>query len=122
MSTTVYDYVGVYGPDWKQGVLSEHLYLAGWVGIREHITASGRHIAILPDGETWPVVCSELIEIHTEDGPIVGRCGAPVTHGPDHFCCDGHAWVEEEAARPLEDRWADEYQIEENERRSGVPG
>ena len=110
-------FVGSYGPKWKQGVLSEHLHAAAAVGIEVRYTASGGQRAVLPDGSSFRVVCSEVILLHTEDGLQSGRCGSPVSSGEDHFCCDAHSWVEDEARRPLEDRWAEEGAAEDLERR-----
>lgn len=27
------------------------------------------------DGKAIPVVCSEIVQVDTEDGPVSGRCG-----------------------------------------------
>lgn len=74
--------VGSYGQDWKRGVLSEHLR----PGHATHLLPAGTWIVIQPDGHTVRVVCSELVRILTEDGPISGRCGRPVTAGSKLVC------------------------------------
>jgi len=84
-----YDFIGAYGPDWERGIISEHLPRFEKVGGRVHTLASGREIAVLPDGTTAPIVCSHLIWINTEDGRVDGRCGAPVAKG--RWACPGHA-------------------------------
>ena len=73
-------YVGAYGQDWRTGVLSEE---APWT--------------VTCEGEVFPVLCSEMLEVSTEDGPIVGRCGRDVVAGVfdravtvPHWC-EGHA-------------------------------
>lgn len=71
-----------YGPQWTLGIISEHLYKVeahhddeGWFVVDEH-------------GDRYPVLCSELIKIHTEDGPIEGRCGIEVD--ADGYACELH--------------------------------
>lgn len=84
------DLTGCYGPEWRQGVLSDHL---GYVSERARIrtSASGARTYVTEDRSTWPVLCSELIAIRTEDGVIDGRCGDYVVDGGP--CCEGHAFV-----------------------------
>lgn len=82
-ATTPLDaFVGGYGPAWKRGLLSEHvdLFLAAGGTLRTASSGSGRQWALVPLGkgmEAVPVVCSELVEIYTEDGKASSRCGAP---------------------------------------------
>lgn len=69
-------FIGAYGPDWRSGLLSEHLELfrrAG--GTHRPASSDGAGWAVI-DGKAVPVVCSELIRVDTEDGPVSGRCGA----------------------------------------------
>lgn len=69
-------FVGAYGTSWRAGVLSEHLDLfrrAG--GVHRPSNGDGAGWAVV-DGRAFPVVCSELVEVWTEDGPASGRCGA----------------------------------------------
>lgn len=73
------------------GVLSEHLPLVerdrlGWV----HRTASREWAVDAATGKAFPVLCSELIAVYTEDGMGDGRCGLRAT---DLGCCDNHAAV-----------------------------
>lgn len=75
-------FIGAYGPDWRAGLLSEHLdlfKLAG--GAFRPSSGDGAGFALIPteDGGmiARPVVCSELIEVWTEDGRQSGRCGRP---------------------------------------------
>lgn len=68
------------------GVLTEHLALVAPEAIRNF--ASGRKVVAADSGHAYFVCCSELIEVHTEDGPMSGRCGAPV-YGED-WACPGH--------------------------------
>lgn len=78
-----------YGRAWKPGILTEHVHLLG-DSVRVAVTTAGRTWAYpAGGGKAVPVVCSELIEVRTEDGPIVGRCGIQVLH--DRFACEGHA-------------------------------
>lgn len=69
-------FVGAYGQDWREGVLSEHLDLfrrAG--GVHRPSAGDGAGWAVI-DGRAVPVVCSEVVRVDTEDGPVSGRCGA----------------------------------------------
>lgn len=75
-------FVGAYGPDWRAGVLSEHLDLfkrAGGAFLASPSDMAGWALIPAEDGGTdaYPVVCSELVEVWTEDGPASGRCGSP---------------------------------------------
>lgn len=75
------DFVGHYGQDWRAGVLSEHtedFVLAGGT-LRGSASGSGAHWAVLASGEAHPLVCSEIIVVHTEDGDVPGRCGVVAT-------------------------------------------
>src|SRR5262249_6140128 len=84
------DYIQGYGQGWALGLLSEHEASFLAAGGRVRTSASGhRRWAILPSGETHPVVCSELVEVWTEDGRMDGRCGGPVAG--DGWACEGHA-------------------------------
>lgn len=75
-TTAPQDFIGLYGDRWKEGLLSEHLEL--------FIAAGGVHRPSRSDGAGWavidrravPVVCSEIVEVWTEDGRMDGRCGA----------------------------------------------
>lgn len=118
-------FVRNYGPEWVTGVLSDNVAQFEAGGGIVTMTAEGEHLAII-DRETFgrpmrltvPVLCSEIIWISTEDGTIDGRCGSPVMFGEGHWTCENHSWVEEEAMRPLEARWADEAAIERREARA----
>ena len=99
---------GCYGQDWTQGVLAEHLP----AGVDCKVTASGRLVALRPvEGrkmlEAVPVLCGEVVPIHTEDGTISGRCGLPV-HGIDGFACPGHQEAIMAYRNAPEDGWYDE--------------
>lgn len=82
-------FIGGYGPDFQPGVLSEHAadFVVAGGGFR--VAASGRVWAVIPGGRAVPVVCSEIIQVETEDGPISGRCGTPATG--DFGACPFHA-------------------------------
>ncbi len=99
-----YRYLGTYGPKYREGVLSDHLCWAQQAGATTRLTASGRHRVVFPDGSTAQVLCSEIVRIPTEDGPIDGRCGSPVAAGEGHYCCDAHSWVEQQNSHPLGSR------------------
>lgn len=84
-------FAGGYGTDWRQGVLSDHVDLFQRAGGVVRTSPSGRtEWALMSDGTAVPIVCSEIIRIDTEDGPMSGRCGATAT---THGACDGHAEI-----------------------------
>jgi hypothetical protein len=85
---TVQDWVGNYGPSGRRGIISEHVGAAERAGGRAHVTASGRMWITDGKGAAILVVCSELVEIATEDGPIVGRCGLAIN--ADWGTCTTH--------------------------------
>jgi len=91
-----HDYTGSYGPTWTTGILTERLYEAEQAGLLVHRTASGRLYVTGPrGGAAVPVLCSELVDIYTEDGPMTGRCGAPAVETDIDgervaFGCPGH--------------------------------
>lgn len=73
-------FIGAYGTDWRSGLLSEHLELFKQAGGTVRPSAgdgAGFALIPLPDGGmvARPVVCSELVRVDTEDGPVSGRCG-----------------------------------------------
>lgn len=92
MAHTTYNAVeaaaGAYGPTWRRGVATDHLYLVIDAGAVVHISPSGR--TYVQEGrECLPVLCGEVIEIATEDGPMSGRCGEYVYD--NDLACPGHA-------------------------------
>lgn len=69
-------FIGRYGQTWRDGLLSDHLDLfvrAG--GTHRPSRSHGAGWAVI-DGKAFPVVCSEIVRIDTEDGLVSGRCGA----------------------------------------------
>ena len=81
-------FIGAYGPTWREGLLSEHLdafVRAG--GTHRPSRSRGAGWAVI-DGKAIPVVCSEVVRIDTEDGPISGRCGANAL--ASSMTCDDH--------------------------------
>ena len=75
--------VGSYGVDWEPGVLIDHLDQVPERFLVDDGTAIEVH------GERYPVVCGDLIEVPTEDGPISGRCGIQIA-SRDAAGCPGH--------------------------------
>lgn len=98
---------GNYGPEYRYGVLVDHTDPA--VG-RLHVTASGRQVFVTPDGVSTPVLCGDLVMLHTEDGPVDGRCGGYV-HGMD-AACPGHQ-AQNDYWRNLSE--AERYDVERRE-------
>lgn len=80
--------IGAYGPDWTRGVISDHERIAVEMGLPVRVSASGKRRYVVIDHRAEPVLCSEVVEILTEDGPIDGRCGIPVEG--DAYACPGH--------------------------------
>lgn len=95
MTADAYTFSRLYGPGpFRQGVASDHVYLAERAGLE--VRSTGRRSWIVDaTGRTMPVLCSAIIEVWTEDGRSDGRCGA---FAVDAGYCDAHA---EEA-----DAWA----------------
>lgn len=86
--TNLQEATGAYGPAWETGVLVDHAHRLVDATVR--VFASGAVYAVPSGGGApVPVVCGDLIELHTEDGPMSGRCGAPVDG--DRGACAGHA-------------------------------
>ena len=85
-------FVGKYGTDWRDGVLTEHLDLFKRAGGVHRPSPSDLAGWALVPGENgtvaFPVVCSELIRVDTEDGPVSGRCGHPALDATG--TCPGH--------------------------------
>lgn len=106
-----------------RNVLHYEEILLDWVGYaveegaRLHTKANGVPVIIRPNGSTAPVVCAEIVMIPTEDGPVDGRCRAPLTHldddGPGWGCRHGHG---RDSDWTLEADLADAYYSEQNER------
>lgn len=91
------NFTGSYGPDWKTGVVVDHLGSAVEAGMLVHTSPSGAVYVTGPKGGVAvPVVCGEIIMIDTEDGRIDGRCGLPVK--ADEGACPGH-WAQIQAYR-----------------------
>ena len=68
--------VGNYGPNWTEGVLTEHIGRLAEAGLGTIVDADGSvHVYDSDTDEAVLLVCSELVEIQTEDGRIIGRCG-----------------------------------------------
>jgi hypothetical protein len=86
-STKPSEIVGSYGQHWREGVLSEHLsvFLKAGGTFRPAQTFEGW--AVAEDGRAYPVLCSELVEVQTEDGPMTGRCGE---HSVRNGFCEYH--------------------------------
>lgn len=93
---------GVYGPDYRHGVLTDHLGRLVEAGVDLHVTASGRRVAIFEDGSSLPILCSEIVPLYTEDGVVDGRCGRYVRNDDD--ACPGHQFGI--------DRWRNASEIE----------
>lgn len=91
-----------YGAAWTLGILTDHVAKVEAAGLTV-ATVDGLAVVVDADGAI-PVVCSELIEVSTEDGPISGRCGLPVKAGA--FACEGHgadiaAWAAQSEAETI---------------------
>lgn len=91
---TIDDITGLYGRyPATRGILSDHVALALEAGFTLHTGVDGDYVKD-PNGDTALVLCSEIIEIRTEDGTSDGRCGLQVL--PDQWACEGH-WFDTQA-------------------------
>jgi hypothetical protein len=91
---SIHDLTGVYGRGpFTTGIISEHVDLALRAGFTLHTGVDGDYLKDA-EGDTALVLCSELIEVVTEDGRESGRCGIPVI--PDQWACEGH-WFDMDA-------------------------
>lgn len=90
MTKTLEDLQGSYGQGWRQGILTDHAGLATEAGAVVRIPRHGKATYLVPakGGAAIPVLCGEIVMIHTEDGPIDGRCGNDVPGGA--FTCEAH--------------------------------
>lgn len=82
-------FLSAYGHRWVTGVITEHLeaFVAAGGVVRQARSGSGAAWAIV-GRKAYPVLCSDLIPVQTEDGTISGRCGIlAVRHGS----CENHA-------------------------------
>lgn len=87
--TALDNFTGCYGQDWARGVLVDHVGDATQAGCLYHVSPRGWAFLTGPKGgAAEPVLCAEVIEIATEDGPMTGRCGRPVK--ADELGCPGH--------------------------------
>jgi hypothetical protein len=85
---TVHDLTGVYGRGpFRTGILSDHLHIALAAGMELRTGQDGDYVKDA-DGDTALILCSELVEVWTEDGRSTGRCGTPVL--PDQWACEAH--------------------------------
>jgi hypothetical protein len=90
----IHQFTGVYGQTPRVGILSDHLHHALDAGFGFKTGVDGDYVKDF-DGDTALVLCSEIIEIHTEDGISDGRCGLPVI--PGQWACEGH-WFDLDVA------------------------
>ena len=75
------------------GLLSEHEYLFTQEGGIIRTLANGNRVALVPresgcSMDAYPIVCSELVQDFTEDGPISVRCGLRCEG--EAYACPGH--------------------------------
>ena len=92
-TTSLDEFIGAYGPRHREGLISEHTWAFEKAGgtIRYSTSGTGRQWALVPSGKgekAYPVVCSEIIKVDTEDGPTSGRCGEPAMR---LGACERHA-------------------------------
>lgn len=85
----IYDFTGLYGQDWNQGVLIDNLNRAEAAGMKVHTMAIRQYVTGPDGGASFPVVCGDIIAVWTEDGRMDGRCGLPIV--PGRGACEGHA-------------------------------
>ena len=88
-------FIGVYGSDRdRHGVLSDHIGNLEEAG--GAVTRTGSGLAYFPDEMVMvPILCSDIIEVWTEDGRETGRCGERVA-GHNIPWCRKHQLAEPE--------------------------
>ena len=88
VATPPEDYLGQYGQGWRKGLLVDHveLFRASGGEVREAQAHFGWAVV---EGRAWPILCSEIVKVDTEDGPISGRCGEFAT---PEGCCSRHSY------------------------------
>jgi len=81
------EFITGYGQTYRLGLISDHVEMFAAVGgeIRKGNAHAGWAVV---DRKAYPILCSEIIRINTEDGPISGRCGGFAL--PDTGRCSGH--------------------------------
>lgn len=83
-------YLRGWGPAYRTGVVSDHVYsVQALPGTR--VVEGDLATWVVDDqagGRAYPVLCGDLVEWMTEDGPTDGRCGLLAT---DEGACEGHA-------------------------------
>lgn len=87
------DFAGRYGRAWVEGVIAEHIcHLEGTGAFTLRFDADG-FVSVRQDDTVLPLLCGDIIEVPTEDGPISGRCGLPVHRDVVRTVasCPGHA-------------------------------
>lgn len=81
MTQTLESFTSCYGSTWRQGVALDHLAAAQAAGLVLRQAANGVAWLTGPDGgPAERVLCAELVQVWTEDGPITGRCGQVLVH------------------------------------------
>jgi hypothetical protein len=91
-ATDVSEFTGTYGNTRRRhGIISEHVPAALRAGLTVRVLNLSA-IVVDPSGRTIPILCSELIRVDTEDGPMSGRCGALANL---NGVCDVHDYYEE---------------------------
>lgn len=78
--------------DYRRGVASDHVRAAAELEGVVVVTGTLCQYVVdeAADGAAYPVLCSELVEVSTEDGPSDGRCGFLATD-QEMGSCAGHA-------------------------------
>lgn len=73
-TTPLEQFIGFYGNAHRSGLISEHVELFKSAGgeIRKGNAHAGWAVI---EGKAYPILCSEIVRIDTEDGPVSGRCG-----------------------------------------------
>lgn len=81
-------FVGAYGPSYREGVLIDNLEAFVTAGGSVRVGKHGTW-ASLPGAAAIPVVCGDIVRIDTEDGPSDGRCGRNLDG--ERGACPAHA-------------------------------
>lgn len=73
-TTPLEQFIGNYGNAHRSGLISEQVDL--FVRAGGEIRKGNAHMGwAVIEGKAYPILCSEVVRIDTEDGPVSGRCG-----------------------------------------------
>lgn len=108
-SHTLSDWAGNYGqpPRQHHGVITEHVHVIMrnckdvTIDIQRATDGTTVDGYLVQGDDRFQLLCSEVINVYTEDGPVSGRCGHPVFG--DRPVCEMHRQDHHLTREELED-------------------